>query len=62
LILECGKGSTVLFLWLGDIFTPFSLSIPGTCGLVVVVVVGMKLLYYAGFAADIALCNFVYFF
>jgi hypothetical protein len=58
LILECGKGSTVLFLWLGDIFTPFSLSIPGTCGLVVVVVVGMKLLYYAGFAADIALCNF----
>ena len=42
----------------------FSLSIPGTCGLVVVVivVVGMKL-YYAGFAAaDIALCNFVHFF
>jgi hypothetical protein len=26
LILECGKGSTVLFLWLGDIFTPFILS------------------------------------
>jgi hypothetical protein len=42
----------------------FSLSIPGTCGLVVViviVVVGMKL-YYADFAADIALCNFVHFF
>jgi hypothetical protein len=26
LILEYGKGSTVLFLWLGDIFTPFILS------------------------------------